>query len=188
MKAITGKDSCVLVNENELNSSKVTSFTALISGADEVFCLFSGTAEFVGSFGGQQSVSLLVNKHEMIRYLNLVDTPWMRGNSIAEGDTIGKAHKKKYLGFEYCTQWKGDSKYPVRMCGRLFYKQNPMDILNGIYVPPKDIALVEDFVPANATVEFTEDQVNEWLPSGEIKVGDPVPEATIYNLLIGNGE
>jgi len=188
LKALTGSTSPVLLNERELNSSKVTSFTASFLGVNEVFCLFPGSAIFVGSFDGAESVNILVNKHELIRYTNLAVAPVVRDSQVPKGQKIGEVSPRKRFGFEYCTQWQGDSKYPVRFCGRLFFKQNPKDILNGIYVPPRDIELIEDFVPYYTDVEFTSEQAGEWdtVPEEGLSVDD-IPESAKLMLSDNNG-
>ncbi len=163
---LSGTSSCVLVNERELKSAKPTSFTAIISGVDEVFCLYPGIVEFIGSVGGKQSVSVLVNNHEMIRYLNLRSTSdyLIRGEQIFAGDTLGVPYRRGILHLEYCTQWKGDSNYPIRMCGRQFFKQNPIELLDKIYIPPEDLTVLETFTPEGEEYEFDEEQLSEWSP------------------------
>lgn len=161
---LSGTDSCVLVNEKELKNTKTTSFTAIISGVDEVFCLYPGIVEFIGSVDGKQSVSVLVNNHEMIRYLNLRTTSeyLVRGEQLFAGDTIGIPYRRGELHLEYCTQWRGDSKCPIRMCGRQFFKQNPLELLEKKYVPPKDLTVLETFTPGDEEYEFTDEQLTEW--------------------------
>lgn len=164
MNTLVYDTSCKLLNEKELLSKKTTSFTAIISGASEVFCLFPGEVEFVGTFNGMQSIDILINGHELIRYLNLDHADCRKGMVLTHGEYCGKVNKKRGLGFEYCTQWQGQSKYPVRLCGRTFYKQNPIDILNGIYEPPQEIGITYAYTSHKTDAEFEDYQMDEWRP------------------------
>lgn len=162
MKTLTGGKTCKLINESDLMSKRPTSFTAVISGVDEVYCLFPGTVEFIGSYKNDGTVTLLVTNHEIIRYLHLDDIPVIRNSLIETGAFLGKVPKRKNLEIEYCTQWRGESKYPIRLNTRTYYKQNPMDLLNGLYAPPREYAIEDGINRPNDTVELEPEQLLEW--------------------------
>lgn len=163
---LTFGGTCKVTNEANLKSDNPTSFTASISGVSGVFNLFLGEMEYIDRADGYFAVNIMPNPQEVIRYCNLTSVVnWAKGTSIGTEVKLGEVPNNKELGFEYCTQWQGTSKYPIRISGRLFYKQNPKDLLDGLYVPPAQIAVVEDYTPANSEYEFTEEQfeAGEWI-------------------------
>ena len=162
MKTLTGGKTCKLINETDLNSNKPTSFTAKFSGVSEVYCLFTGTVEFYGYYNGVGTVTVLVTNHEIVRYINIDNIQLERNQFLEPGTLIGKANKRKGLAFEYCTQWRGESKYPIRLNNRTYYKQNPIDLLNGLYIPPRELEVEYGINRPDDTVEFTKEQLSEW--------------------------
>lgn len=165
VERLTGKTTCTLKNEAELTGDKPTSFTALITGVSGVFNLYRGKVLFVGSYDGIYSVNILVNDHELLRYCYLGEVESLLAEDVVEaGRKLGKVAKNRTLGFEYCTQWQGNSNKTVRMCGRLFFKQNPLDILNNLYQVPEPITIVEDTTPEALEYDFTDEEIDsgEW--------------------------
>lgn len=161
-KLLSGSTTCKLTNETDLKSKKPTSFTATISGVSKVYNLFPGTVLFLGYYKKMGTVTIAVSNHEIVRYLNLKDIQEWNYSSVAQGQYIGEAYSNSFLQFEYCTQWKGDSIYPVRVNNALYYKQNPLDILNGMYTPTNEINVKNGVVRLNAKTTFTADQLLEW--------------------------
>lgn len=164
LEKLSGGAKCTLVNEKSLRSKRPASFTAQISGVDGVFTLYPGTVEFVGTFEGANSVCVLMNDHEMFRFGGLAEVSEyvQKGRELSEFFKLGETARNKKCTFEYWTQWQGESKYPARVCGRVYYKQNPIDILDGIYVPPAPVVVVQDSTPINAEAEFTPEEDEEW--------------------------
>lgn len=163
-KLLTGT-TCKLMNEKDLTSKNPTSFTATISGASEVYNLFPGTVLFLGYYKEMGTVTVAVSNHEIVRYLNLKEIQGWNNAPIAAGQLVGEAYPNSYLQFEYCTQWKGNSKYPVRVNNKLYFKQNPIDILNRLYVPSNQITLNTNITRLNSKVSFTSQQLLEWGPT-----------------------
>lgn len=141
LNILTGGNSetCKLDNEKELASSRATTFTATISGVTDVFSLFPGKVLFLGFFEGMGTISIAVSNHEVIKYMNFDSILVTQFSKVNRGTRLGSIHSRKGLQLEYCTQWKGESKFPSRFNNRLFYKQRPLDILNGIYVPKMQV-------------------------------------------------
>lgn len=172
-KTLTGNTTAKLDNEKDLSSNRPSSYTATISGVTTVYNLFPGTVVFLGYYQGSGSVYVEVSNHELIRYLNLNDIQVWKGSELEKGDVIGTVKSRVGLQVEYCTQWKGESPYPVRFNNRLFYKQNPIDILNGLYFPYKEITVKNGIVRPNDKITFTQDELKEW--------GKPVQgDSTVY--------
>lgn len=156
---------CKLVNEQDLTSKKPSTFTATISGVSKVYNLFPGTVLFLGYYKDMGTVTIAVSNHEIVRYLNLKDIQTWNYASVTAGQYLGEAYSRSNLQFEYCTQWKGDSVYPVRIDNKLYYKQNPIDILNGTYTPINQINVQNGIVKLKSKVEFTPEQLLEWGPT-----------------------
>lgn len=164
IKILTGDNISKLLNEKDLRTANPTSFTATFSDVNEVFCLFTGQIEYMGmDENGLWTMNLDVTNHEIIRYMNMTSCIGNKNQWIEEGTKIGTVvPKRKNFSLEYCSEWKGYSKYPVRICGRTFYKQNPIDILDGAYVPPREFHVSEQYTRPYQTYSFTQDQLDEW--------------------------
>lgn len=162
-EALTGATTCKLDNEKDLLSKDPTNFTASISGVKKVYSLFPGKVLFLGFYNNMGTLVLSASNHEIIRYLNLKNIEAWSSQEIRQGDYLGESYANKPLLFEYCTHWKGDSVYPVRTNNNLYYKQNPIDILSGTYVPTPAITIQPGINTFNDRVEFTDDQRREWL-------------------------
>ena len=173
MQALTGATSCKLKNEEDLKKSAPSTFTATISGAKQVYNLFPGTVLFLGFYKGMGTVTVAVSNHEIVRYCNLKDIQCWVNRSIAAGQLVGTAFATSGLQFEYCTQWKGDSVYPVRVNNNLYFKQNPLDVLNGVYKPIKETNIHYTSLKVDDKVELTPEQLLEWGPTS-------IDNSTIY--------
>ena len=163
-KLLTGTN-CKLANEKDLQSENPTSFTATISGASKIYNLFPGTVLFLGFYKNMGTVTVAVSNHEIVRYLNLKDIQGWNYCSVTKGQYVGETHPNNSFQFEYCTQWKGSSVYPVRVNNKLYYKQNPLDILNGLYAPENQISIKSGITRYNDKVKFTEAQAIELGPT-----------------------
>ena len=162
LKTLSGATTGKLNNEKDLNSSDPQSFIATFSGITDVYNLFPGRVAYLGYYNNSGSVYVQVSNHELVRYLNLDTIEIYKGNYLVTGEKIGSVKAKRHLQFEYCTQWKGESIYPVRYNNKLYFKQNPIDLLNGLYVPQEEITIASGITRPNDTVEFTDDQSLEW--------------------------
>ena len=160
--ALGGRSDSKWLNESDMKGKNPTSYTALISNIINVYNLFPGSVLYFGTYQGSGTVNIAVSNHEILRYLYLSELAKWPGKELSVGDAIGTAGNKHNLGIEYCTQWRGDSKYPVRVLGRTYYKQNPKDILDGLYTPPKETDVEYGINRYNDKIELTDAQMAEW--------------------------
>lgn len=161
LNTLSGDSPCILTNEQDLHSTKPSSYTAVITGVNNVHSILPGTILFLGYYKGTGTLYISISKHEMIRYMNLKSMTVWRGQDVSKGTSVGIAYKSALL-FEYCTVYQQGSPYPVRFADRTYYKQNPIDILDGIYTPYKEITLKSGIVRTNNSCTFTEEQRKEW--------------------------
>lgn len=161
MQALTGTKTSILTNEKELKSSKPSTFTASFSKAEKAFSLFPGKVMFIGQFKNTTTVNVAVSDHEIVRYMNLTDVQVKQGAQITKGRYLGSVINNKTLDVEYCSQWQGDSVRPVRIENRTYFKQNPLDILEGMYVPQLTKDMMWGFNFSDDVIELTEDQKKE---------------------------
>lgn len=165
MKALTGTTTCKLNNEDDLKKANPKTYTATISGAKKVYNLFPGTVLFLGYYRKMGTVTIAISNHEIIRYCNLENIQYWSNSSALKGQYIGTAYARTGLQFEYCTQWKGDSIYPVRIENKIYFKQNPLDILNGSYVPTNEVSIKYANLRPEDKVVMTANQLLEWGPT-----------------------
>ena len=129
---------------------------------DSVFSVSHGQIVDVGmDYDGYVVITVGVNHNEVIRYAHLNNSQFKVNQLVYPGLKLGDAHR--YVVFEYCTAWKGQSRFPVRAMNYTYYKQDPRDILNGNYMP-QATSTTDTYVPATAlTMEYTsQDQQNEF--------------------------
>ena len=163
MKILTGGSNYNFNNEKDLRSSRPSNYTATISGFTDVYNILPGTVLFLGYYKGNATVYLAVSKHEMIRYMNLKTFNVWKGQDVTKGEFIGTIGNTP-LQFEYCTVYKQESNYPVRFDSDItYYKQNPIDILDGVYWPYREEKVQKGIVRTNSPeYNFTSQQKHEW--------------------------
>lgn len=154
-KALAGKNKIVLANEKDLSSSKPSSFTASFLGVKEVYSLFPGEVLYVGIYKELGTLTILVSDFEIIRYLNISDIQVNKGDQVSTNRYLGVVNNKYGLQLEYCSQWQGSSVMPVRLNNRTFFKQNPLDILNGKYKPDYHKEIERGYTFPDTTKELT---------------------------------
>lgn len=131
---------CELLNVNKVNASDVilkrwnsTSppyHTSIEIKADKVYSVSSGKVVCIRNEANNTlSVSILVNKNQLVRYCNLTGVDLYLYSEVSVGDFIGTVNK--YVSFEYCTEQQGNSKWPVRFENYQFFKQDPSAIVDG---------------------------------------------------------
>lgn len=150
-----------LINEDNLNSEKPSSFTATFSGVDKVYSIFPGQVIYIGVYKDLGTLSVKVSDFEIVRYLNLTDIQVTPGETFNEGTYLGVANKQYGLQFEFCSTYQGDSKYPVRLNNETYFKQNPIAVLNGKYTPTYNKIVTEGYAEPDQVVELTEEQAGE---------------------------
>ena len=153
------------VNEINLSSNRPKDYTAILNGFTQVYNIFEGTVVYIGVYKGDGTIYVQVSNHELIRYLHLKNIQVYKGSHVDIGYYLGDIANKDGLGFEYCTQWKGNSIYPVRYNNKLYYKQNPIDILSGNYNPISQVDITNGCILPHQKATFTEDELKEWGPT-----------------------
>lgn len=161
LNMLSGNSKYKLDNEKDLRSNHPSSYTATISGFNNVFNILPGTVLFLGFYKGLGTVYLAVSKHEMIRYMNLKTIEVWKGQQLSTSELVGTTYTAP-LQFEYCTVYKDQSPYPIRFADRTYYKQNPIDILDGKYWPYKEIIHKSGIVRPGNSYLFDADQDAEW--------------------------
>lgn len=112
------------------NDSVFPYVTGLEIKADRVHSVCPGKVLAVGYTDESKfSVTVLVNTKQMIRYTHLASVDVSLGDSITFKSTVGVADK--FVRFEYCTNVKGNSIWPVRIKSLTMYKQDPIGLLTG---------------------------------------------------------
>lgn len=110
---------------------------------------------------GTYTINVKSNSGEVLRYSNIRKVNIRTGQYAEKGESIGIA--KTYVHFEYCTRWKGESIFPVRVNNYLYYKQDPKDILEGTYEIEPQRSLEYSPTPKPTTVTYaSEDQEKEF--------------------------
>jgi len=129
---------------------------------DSVFSISHGRIAYVGhGTDGYVQVCVWVNHNELIRYGHLHNVQFDANQDIVPGIKLGDA--QKYVVVEYCTSWKGDSKFPVRCYNHTYYKQDPIDILEGRYMPQSTMTMVTSIPKGKVIADYTtDDQRNEF--------------------------
>lgn len=163
MNLLSGGKTYKLQNEKDLRSNRPSNYTATISGFKEVFNILPGTVLFLGFYKGTGSIYVEVSKHEMIRYMNFKTIDVWNGMELVKGTQLGVLDKP--LQFEYCTVYQQGSPYPVRFDFRTYYKQNPIDILDGVYWPYREISISNGVIRENNVYKFSEQERKEWFSS-----------------------
>lgn len=162
MNILSGGRKYKLDNEKDLRKANPSTYTANISGVKEVYSILPGTVLFLGFYKGTGSLYISISKHEMVRYMNLDKIDVWKQSNVDKGTYLGVINSNKPLQFEYCTVYRDDSPYPVRYWDRTYYKQNPIDVLDGTYWPYKEITIEPGIIRPGNTFDFTEQQRKEW--------------------------
>lgn len=178
LEILFGTDKVQLTNEKDLVSKRPSTFIAYFKGADKVFNLFTGKVIYIGCYKGMSTLSVSVSDGEIMRYLNLHNIQVVTGDIINPKKFLGEADSKNGFQLEYCSQWQAESVMPVRINNRTFFKQNPMNILNGQYKPTYNKQIVRGYTLPDDTVELTDAQKREFSGSNAVKIEQGVKQIT----------
>lgn len=151
ISTLTGNSNSVIENKNEV--SRIKSARLL---CENVYNVAHGQIVFIGTQDGRAFVNVKCNPSEVLRYGNLKELTCEKSYFANIGAQLGVADD--YVIFEYCTLWKGQSNFPVRINNWTYYKQDPTDILEGRYTVRRDGAQEVGFVNNRDRIRFTEDQ------------------------------
>ena len=156
-EALTGITNPIILRKWSNKAPYVTGVDIITS---DVYNLAYGQIVYIGQYEGHYLVDIKSNNNEVLRYCNLNYVNVQPASYIREGTKIGTA--QKYVHIEYVTSWRGDSVFPVRINDLTYYKQDPQDVLDGVYtvVPTAtlDYAAHDKLNP----VEYTEEQKAEF--------------------------
>lgn len=123
---------------------------------NEAFSIAYGRIVFVGHDGAHNTITVRINDNEVLRYAHLKNYEFRAGSVVTAGIRLGRADK--FVRFEYCTSWQGESKFPVHIGKFCYYKQDPTSILEGSYMPRTIAQMPREFTHVyNADVEYTND-------------------------------
>ena len=176
MNILSGGSKYIFNNEKDLRKEHPSNYTATISGISKVYNIIPGTVIFFGFFNNLGTLYVSISDYEVIRYMNLGSVTVRRSDELEKGAFLGEVAKNKSLLVEYCTEYQQGSPYPVRFNEWTYYKQNPIDILDGVYWPYQKGEVMNGVVRPNNTVEFTDQQKMEWFSSEYISpewIGSP---------------
>ena len=139
--------------DNTDTVSKILSARVL---CENVYAIAKGEVVDIEASSGRAVINIKCNPSEILRYGNLTEIYCNKTNIASIGGHIGKT--TDYVIFEYCTAWQGRSVYPVRVNGITYYKQDPTEILNGIYTVRPDGAQEQAIVLNRDRVRFNDNQ------------------------------
>lgn len=112
------------------NDSAIPYHTSIDILTRSVYSMTSGYILFVGTSADEmKSVNVLCNDSQMIRYCNMKKLSVSAGDTLLPGQYIGEC--TQHVKIEYCTEYQGSSKWPVRFFTHTFYKQNPEGLFTG---------------------------------------------------------
>ncbi len=138
------------------NTDTISAIKSARVSCENVYNIAKGEIVDIEASGERAVINVKCNPSEVLRYGNLVEVNCAKTNNAEIGAHLGKADK--YVIFEYCTAWQGQSVYPVRINGMTYYKQNPTDVLNGSYTVRADGAQEQGYVLNRNRVRFTDEQ------------------------------
>ena len=168
LDALTHSKSVTVTNSDNLRTAYPASLTATLTGASSCYVLNDSTVVDIGKVRGKYVVSTRVNAYEIVRYRNLKSVGVKINQKLSKGAYVGKASKNTLL-LEYATSWRGNSNLCVRISNKTYFKQNPIDILDGTYILQN--STTSAFYPSRATdyISYTEAEAEEF---GKSKADD----------------
>lgn len=150
ISTLTGDSTTVIENKNT-----VAKYNSARLKCENVYNVAHGQIVYIGTENGRAFVNVKCNPSEVLRYGNLKELTCMKGYFAEVGAQLGVADGE--VIFEYCTLWKGASNYPVHINNWTYYKQDPTEILEGLYTIRKDGAQEQGFIINRDRVRFTTD-------------------------------
>lgn len=128
-----------------------------------------GKVIFIGSDFKSQCVVVQINQDECIRYNNLSSVSVSLNEIVQRGTIVGQTSNS--ISIEYFTTWQGNSKTPLRISTKTYYKQSANDIIVGLYEPYESYRSVIITKPYNR-IELSPAQMKEFGDNrGDNKVG-----------------
>ena len=173
ISTLTGDSTSVIENIDTVSTIK----TARLRCTD-VYNVAHGQIVFIGAENGRAVVTVQCNPSEILRYGNLKELTCEKGYYAEIGAQLGTADK--YVDFEYCTLWQGESNYPVRVKQFTYYKQDPTDILEGLYTVRKDGYQTQGYVQNINRVRFTEEQ-KAIFGDNILDINDEIKEGQVWS-------
>ena len=149
ISTLTGDSKSIIENKDTLSATKSARLLC-----ENVYNVAQGEIVDIEASDGRAVVNVKCNPSEVLRYGNLKEVNCAKSYTAEIGAQLGVADK--YVIFEYCTAWKGRSVYPVRLNGMTYYKQDPSDVLNGLYTVRPDGAQEQGYVLNRNRVRFND--------------------------------
>lgn len=152
ISTLTGSSDSSITNTDTVSTIKSARILC-----ENVYNIAYGQIVYIGVTNGRAVVNVKCNPSEVVRYGNLKELNCDRNYYADIGAQIGQADD--YVEFEYCTLWRGNSNYPVRINNTTYYKQDPTDILEGRYTLRRDGEQIKGYVlKRDRLTSFTESQ------------------------------
>lgn len=182
LKTLTGSTTAKLKNESDLKKTSPSTYTATFSGVKKVYNLYPGTVLFLGYYKGLGTITVQVSPYEILRYCNLTDIQVWFNTEIETDDFLGIADPHKGLQIEYCTSGPDTSRFPVRINETTYYKQNPIELLNGNWSPEEPTESTDYLSFPSDTITMTNEEISEWGIPRPIFGSDPEKVITVKDL------
>lgn len=151
IETLTGNSKSAIMNSDvsQINSARLQ--------CENVYNVAHGQIVFIGAENGRAIINVKCNPSEILRYGNIKELNCAKGYYADIGAKLGVADS--YVEFEYCTLWRGNSNYPVRVNDKTYYKQDPTEVLNGLYTVRKDGAQEQGYtLNRNRKQSFTQSE------------------------------
>lgn len=134
---LTGDASSKILNKWSNKKPYVTGYDIASTVANSVTY---GRIVYVGQeIDGTYTVNVKCNDNEIFRYGNITTLRVGSATDVGPGTLLGGV--KRFVHFEYATRWQGDSTFPIRVNSYLYFKQDPVDIVESRYRPDEQTEL-----------------------------------------------
>ena len=127
---------------------------------DKVYNVAYGQVVYIGYDKNNQTyeINIKCNNDEILRYGNIKKLSVSTAEYVDEGTQLGIT--KDYVHFEYATRWSSTQQFPVRVNKFLYFKQDPSDILEGQYLPKKEVELTFDMTSYSSKPYYTSREIH----------------------------
>ena len=154
ISTLTGSSSSKIIRKWTTTVPYVTGYDIATSAA---YSVTYGKVVYIGQeLDGTFTVCVSCNSNEMLRYGNITELYVGASDEVATKQELGRVNK--YVHLEYVTRWQGSSRFPVRINQYLYFKQDPVDIIDGTYLPAKDAPIQLDPTRNRSIVSYDSDE------------------------------
>jgi len=92
-------------------------------------------------------INVKCNNDEILRYCHLRKVNVHTAEWVETETLLG--HARDFVHFEYATLWSTGKEFPVRVNQFCYFKQDPTPILEGKYLPSREVDLTYDMTTYN---------------------------------------